>query len=64
MENLRKLRMEKKLTVSEVSQAARIEAQSIRNYEMGTEIPTHHVERLLKILTVDMKAYFGRHYND
>lgn len=64
MENLRKLRMEKKLTVSEVSQAARIEAQSIRNYEMGTEIPAHHVERLLKILTVDMKAYFGRHYND
>lgn len=64
MKNLRKLRMGKKLTINELSQAARIDADDIRYYEMGLEIPAHHKERLLKVLTEDLKFYFGRHFND
>ena len=64
MTSLKRLRWNKKLTVNELSQAARIDADKIRNYEMGAEIPPHHKERLEKVLLVDIKAYFGRHFND
>ena len=61
---LRKLRMDAKLTISELSQASRIDCDKLRNYEMGSPIPAHHLERLTKVLTIDLKFYFGRHFND
>jgi transcriptional regulator with XRE-family HTH domain len=62
--NLRKERMAKKLTIPELSQATRIEADKLRNYEMGADIPYHHAQRIRDVLYVDLKFYFGRHFND
>ncbi len=63
--NLRKLRTEARMSVPELSQAARIDAYDIRAYEFGDlPISAEHEERLLTVLTVDRNTYIGKTFRD
>ena len=44
--NLRQERMKHKLSISELSQATRIEAQDLRNYEMGNKMHPDHEKKI------------------
>ena len=63
--NLRQERMKMKLTVEQLSQAARIEADTLRAYEYGTvEIKPAHLERIKNVLNNGTHVYRGRVFAD
>lgn len=54
MDSLRMLRMSRKLTIAELSQAVRIEQQDLRNYEMGIPITPDHKLALQNYFEVEL----------
>lgn len=63
MKNLRQARYQQKLSISELSQAARVERSVIMAYEYGTgDLILTHKERIETVLFVDRNAYFGKDF--
>ena len=52
----------RKWTISELSQAAKIERSDLMAYEYGYKMPTKsHLKRLNVVLFGDARAYYGQH---